>query len=293
MSSGEFPLVNRYQAAWNEQAVRTGQRITLLQLYLVACGVLLGFWINHAPEVSPELKAPIPQKSEPPARAFQQFDPQNSLQASHPQVPQDFPRESNVTQDGPQIIRTQEQEIRRQFVAWGVSLLTLVSSMLMWHVNSVIRSLTEFMRNCEVAMRQTIHNQAGQPKGEKVNLFRFFDGNSETAGVLAEVPPFHMCHRFANRILFAGILLATNTAAITITWDPGHRSLAWWCCVPLTLSMIILLFDEIRDLTMFLSAFNRWLQQPKRNSGGPDFWPTLRQTRRLLRLKAASFFSKT
>jgi len=41
-----FPLISRYQAAWNEHGVRIGQRQSVIQLYLTVAGVIYGFWFT-------------------------------------------------------------------------------------------------------------------------------------------------------------------------------------------------------------------------------------------------------
>ena len=41
-----LPLVNRYQAAWNEHGVRIAQRQGVMQMYLTVAGVIYGYWFT-------------------------------------------------------------------------------------------------------------------------------------------------------------------------------------------------------------------------------------------------------
>jgi len=170
MSPSEFPLVNRYQAAWNEHAARTGQRITLLQVYLAASATLLGFWVTHSPGISPETRAAITQAYATLAIAQEELAiakeihtvPVETQKATRPILNPEInalleqakseaallePAKSKAQRD-----TTSQGEpfgrARQNLLAWGVSILTLLFSSFMWHVNSVIRHLTQFMSDC-------------------------------------------------------------------------------------------------------------------------------------------------
>lgn len=120
------------------------------------------------------------------------------------------------------------------FLLFGVTFITFVCNLLFWMHNIVIEKLCGFMMQCEKHASDEIYC-IGK------DLFYFYDPENN------KVHKYHGKQRIWQRIIFSGLLVITNVAAIAKSFSAVLVDSAIACIVILVVATLLPYFDLLRD----------------------------------------------